>query len=515
MKPADFVKEPWKQASMHEAYSSSFLNMSPAPEYATGEVVLASTYRQVGFEQAAVTERKVPVNGRAFQKALSKGKRPRNEGGASSIEVDAWRRIVVGTLRSPKQPNQASKRFLQISPIVPDACLYSLSARLAGNPWNPGALVAKIIQFGEVSSDSVQDLWNRLFEALSVQQNDDIWARFLQQEFESWRTSPMKDAWSAPRTIEANDSATKWHGCSTSTPAERFTRDLSSILHLKTHLTRRQWVSLLEATLRLGTVSHVLWTCHANGECFENARKVLRGMSPPSLDQLKESFSPRQGFWRYGQLASATLTSSATEYARARAGINLLLHQLQEWHGPRSLGRCLDNLRSIHEWLQWLASIRETCDVGQFQSMYQGMIGTEARVVSGRSGISSNVKEFLRHVSGQRQTAEPGLDSYDQGYILAKAGSHRSARWSVSLGPVAVLAVVHGCTHGTRGPRTIDDFCRHLGEYGLEVESQEIPGSPLGQTLRNLGLVLDSPDAEGGMVIVNPFTLKASKAGDS
>ena len=33
----------------------------------------------------------------------------------------------------------------------------------------------------------------------------------------------------------------------------------------------------------------------------------------------------------------------------------------------------------------------------------------------------------------------------------------------------------------------------------------------LGQTLRNLGLVLDSPDAEGGMVLINPFELMAEE----
>jgi len=75
----------------------------------------------------------------------------------------------------------------------------------------------------------------------------------------------------------------------------------------------------------------------------------------------------------------------------------------------------------------------------------------------------------------------------------------------VSLGPVSVLSLVHSCTHGARGPKTIDNFCQHLGEYGIEISAQEVSDSMLGKTLRNLGLVLDSPDAEGGMVLVNPF----------
>ena len=106
----DFVSNPWKKGSVHKAYESSFLHMRPAPEYASGEVLLASTYRHVGFSSAEVSEGKVPKLGREFQKKIQSGK----DISKSGVNPEAWRRIVPGTLRSPKQPNQAAKRFLQI-----------------------------------------------------------------------------------------------------------------------------------------------------------------------------------------------------------------------------------------------------------------------------------------------------------------------------------------------------------------------------------------------------------------
>lgn len=511
MDPVEFMKNPWAKGSIHGAYAESFLHMRPAPEYASGEVVLASTYRQVGFDPNVVTEGKVPATGREFQKQLDKGRRPIKDEMGTGIDVEAWRRIITGTLRSPKQPNQTAKRFLQISPVVPDATLYSLSARLSANSWNPGALVARIVQFGERSEASAQELWNELFHALSVGDEDDIWARFLQAEFSSWRAKSMENPWSSPRTLERDDAVQSWHSSSTDIPASRFVSDLSKILSLKNYLTRRQWISMVEATLRLGTASHILWTCHANAECFRLARSALHGSAPLDLEQLSHRIGVGRGFWRYGQYASTTLTNSATDFVKARAGLNLLLHQLEASFGTARLGGCLSNLKSIGAFLEWLGEVRDRFDLDAFRSGYQSVIEADQRLVAGKKGISSNVKEFLRHVLGQRQTAEPGLDSYDQGYFLAKKGSHKSARWAVGLGPVSVLALVHACTHNTRGPRTVDDFCRHLGEYGLEVESQDIPGSALGQTLRNLGLVLDSPDAEGGMVVVNPFELVAEE----
>ena len=502
----DFLNSPWASNSLHEIYTNSFLHMRPAPEYASGEVVLASTYRYVGFTGSEISEGKVPKLGRDFQKLISKGKRARNQED-TGVEPEAWNRIITGTLRSPKQPNQTSKRFLQISPVVPDASIYSLSARLSSNSWNPGALVAKVIQFGEASSENAQNHVNSLFHSLSVGEGDDIWARFLQKEFETWRPSSIKSAWLEPRELVVEDAITDWHKSSVRSPAVRFSKDLSRVITLKKHLTRRQWVSMLEATLRLGTASHIFWLCRANQECFLLMRRALEGLEVPGKENLESIFGMRKGFWRYGQYSSNSIRDYSTGFVKARVGMNIILHQLADIFGDSLDAYSLNNIEKIHEFIAFLATpeVREKFDMVLFHKNYQDVIESDPRIVTGKKGISSNVKEFLQHVLAQRQTAEPGLDSYDQGYYLAKNSSSKSARWIVSLGPVSVLSLVHSCTHGARGPKTIDNFCQHLGEYGIEISAQEVSDSMLGKTLRNLGLVLDSPDAEGGMVLVNPF----------
>ena len=130
----DYIDNPWSKGSLSNAYQSSFLHMRPAPEYASGEVLLASTYRNVGFSNDLVSEGKVPKLGREFQKRIQSGKKVSSFSG-TDMGPEVWQRIVTGTLRSPKQLNQAAKRFLQVSPVVPDAAIYSLSARLSANSW--------------------------------------------------------------------------------------------------------------------------------------------------------------------------------------------------------------------------------------------------------------------------------------------------------------------------------------------------------------------------------------------
>jgi hypothetical protein len=504
MTPEEFASDnPLKND--HSVYEQCFLRMEPAPEMANGEVVLASLYRNIGFSKN-VTEGKVPKLGRDFYKRLERG-RQSNEG--TGIGVDTWKAIVMGSLRSPRTPQQTATRFLQVCPLVPDAAAYSLSARLSGSPWNPGQLVARMICQGEPDETRAREMWNTLFHQLSVDDEDDVWARFLEQEFSSWRPEELIEEWRKPNELPQDVSSLSWTSGTAKIPANQFVRDLGQVMLLKQLLTRRQWISIVESILRLGTASHVLWICHANDVCWSIVRDVLRGGSPPEAEEILRRLTRDALFWQYGQLAVGTIKEFARNYVVARTGLNLLLWHCDELDVTATATRPdlpLSNVDSIGRFATFLARIREEFPVDKFWDNFRKAVEIDPRMVACKRGsVSANVVDFLRHVLGQRQTTEQGMDSYDQGFYLRKRGPYRSAPWIFSLGPVSVLTLVHCCTQAMKGPRTVEDFCGHLSGYGITVEAQDVPGSDLGRTLRNLGLVLDSPDAEGGMVILSPF----------
>lgn len=499
MTPEEFIQNPWKDANGHPQYKESFLNMRPAPEYASGEVLLASLYRNVGFSEN-VSEGKVPAHGRELAKRLERGRRP-GGGQGTGMGIDNLKNLLSGALSSPKQPNQTTRRFLQLCPLIPDAAIYSLSARLSSNSWNPGELVARLIGFGEPDRVRVDERWRDLFHHLSVGQNDDVWARFLNKEFLSWRTDELRNEWKPPLSAGSWPAIDHWHHGAASIPARQFVRDLDHTLSLKQRLTRRQWISLIESILRLGAASHVLWLCRAGAVFSDAIMAVINGGPPPSETELRRSFDIGDPFWRYGQVAGRTIKGSARDFVMSRLTINLLL-----WHCESLVPEhSLSSIQSMSAFLAHLASVRPQLRLEEYRQHLHKAIDDNPRVVAGKEGIGSNIIEFVRHVLGQRQTSESGMDSYDQGYYLRKRGSYATAPWIVSLGPVSVLTLVHCCTHLAKGPRTVEDFCRHLANYGIEIRAQDVPRSDLGQTLRNLGLVLDSPDAEGGMVLVSPF----------
>ena len=476
--------------------------MSPSVEYANGEVLLAATYRAVGSD--IKLENSVSKLGRQFLRQIEQGRRPKTkiDKKGTGISVEDWKSIIQDTLRSPKQPNQSARRFLQISPLIPDASLYSLSARLSNNPWNPGELVKKLVHFGTESHEDAQDIWLQIFSALKVDAMDDAWANFLDTEFRCWRPSDCATYFSSSSQLGPDEIVENWRLDDSTTPARQFCADLRSIMKLKPELTRRQWITLIETTIRLGAASHTMWTAFYNKRVADSLLAAARG---EKWDALEAGDYLDRPSLMVDQYVSGQLKGIAVDSERARLTINLLLFYLTEKYGADYTQDVLQNLERINEFAEKVSGAFDSDEMLKLTSILQGLLESEPRRFQCKTGPAKNALEFLQHSLQQRRTSETGLEAYDQGFYLAKRGEHRNARWEVALGPVAVIALVHSCTSRGVMNANMDDLVNHLRRYGFGLEQDEREKSSLVGTLRALGLVLDSPDAEGGMVLVRPF----------
>lgn len=495
MSLSDFKVTPWSRS--HRRYSAGALAMVPAPEYATSEVVLSSLYRVIGLPH--VTERSVPPQGTLLQGLMRRAREKKSAASVGSLDVDAFDTLLNSVLESPKRSNQSAKRFLQVTPLVPQLALFSGAPRLAGSPWTPGLLVRRMIWLGATSEAAAAATWRRLFDALGVGESDDVFARFVQAEVEAWLPEP---AWTfvpaaddMPGSVEAGGGAF---------PASRFVQDLDSIIASKPSLTRRQWTSLLEAVLRLGTVAHVMWLCELHARVWACLSEALDGGGPSSAEEARTRMFPaRFSFLPLSNKPLPGIRDSISRYLAARLGINAVLWTLAE-----SGVEPADLLGSAGGLAEACAQVREDCTGAkaiEIRSVVEELVDRETRTLLCRRGIGSNITEFVTYSLQQRQTANPRLRGYDQGYLLKKRGSHSSSPWTVSLGPVATIALVHCSLAGVAGPRSVHRLAQHLAGYGIMMDHRDIPQNELGHQLRMLGLVLDSPDAESGMLLVPPF----------
>jgi hypothetical protein len=246
--------------------------------------------------------------------------------------------------------------------------------------------------------------------------------------------------------------------------------------------------------------------CDVNYAVWLAIKRILSADEPaPKIDEVRKRIvSSNDRFLTYGNPAVPIARDFASRYLIARIGINAVLWQLN------AMGDEVHSIASCEElslFLKKVAQRKSELKAAGVEAMVTELQEGEknARTIACKKGIGSNLVEFVRHVLGQRQTANETLRGYDQGYILRKKAEYASAPWIVSMGPVAILALVHCCLRDAAGPRSIQKLCHHLGSYGIHVNRDDVTASDLGRKLRMLGLVLDSPDAESGMLLIPPF----------
>ena len=496
---ANFKENPWRNAD--PTYDdTAFFRQNPAPENATGEVILSSLYRIAGFKDC--TERDVNEVGRNFLRRTQMPSQQKKYG--SKLSMSEWQIVMGEVLESPKQKNQASKRVLQMIPIVPDVALYSGAARLSGNPWNPGKLIQQMIIQGGGDWLAAQKLWNELFPALDVTENDDIWAQWLSQEFIIRRESAT--VWAQVPILKGDKDGPLPAGekKEISYPAKQFCHDLHATLMAKNLMTRRQWITLLESVLRLGSVSHVLWLCDVNARLWGCVKGLIEGGSTPSRRELISECITCSGrvYYKYGAPALPAIRDLVSRYLVARIGLNAVLWTLREEKiDVGSLGSIKDTIEFLDQVVQNRTKLVKRGVLNDVQNLQD----SEARTLACKRGIGSNILEFCRYTLGQRQTIDATLGGYDQGYFLRKRGDYPSAPYIFSMGPAAILSFVHCGLFTAVGPKSIQVLRRHMDKYGVQLSGDDVSAGEMGHRLRILGLILDSPDAESGMLLVSPF----------
>lgn len=501
----------------HPVYEASLLYPTAA-EWSTGEVLLAAAYRRLLL---GITESVVDLENIVRTPPLM----PAAVGGR-----EVWMPLLTerGGIASPLRHGQFSPTASrQLMPLVPTV------ARIAGvlgkrprSRWNPSNLLLETIGAGSGKTGG-EALVVALGEALDVTAADDVLARFvedsLQQGLQALPPTPPPF-----RALSLDDDRLRAHrsagaGPKRFCPAERFCADLPAILSTKGLLTRRQWTVLVESLLRLGLGMHVLWTCNANIIIWRQVLSAASGDAPPTAGTVEtavwESHDETMPLLELGANAKPLIERMIEQYAYARTGLNLLLCKLDEegvpWPDASPLGFRSNPAKSAPEAIaEFLAHIHahrqaiHTGDAGQWlrtrvSELFDSHEDLRA-LAQRKSGYAKNLFEFARHSLGQIKADEPDQRCYDLSYLLAYTDERRPL--PVQPGPAMLVMLVHACCAVNPDiPVSLDDFRRHLGDYGLRVPAGELVHGKTGQDLSMLGLVVDSPDAAGGRLLVRPL----------
>lgn len=517
MQLQEFETEPTKKR--HPAYDASLL-YTTAPEWSTGEVLLAAACRRLLL---GIGESTVDLDNITRAPALM----PTAVGGPQ-----VWTPLLTerGGIASPLRHGQFSPTASrQLMPLVPT--ISRIAGVLGKRPrsrWNPSNLLLDTIGAGSGKAAG-EALVRALGEALEVTASDDVFARFVEDSLRQGlqAVTPAPQAAAPYRTLSLDDDRTRAFrpptGSRRRCPAERFCGDLPTILATKPSLTRRQWTVLLEAMLRLGLGMHVLWTCNANIVAWEFVLSAASGNAPPSTTEVAaavwETHDEARPLLEVGANAEPLIERMIEQYAYARTGLNLLLCRLDDagvpWSVATPIGFSIqpasDAPTALAAFFAHVHAHRQAIDATDAGIWLRAQVGRlfDARddlraLAQCNSGYTKNLYEFARHSLGQVKAKDPDQRCYDLSYLLAFSDDRKPQ--PVQPGPAMLVTLVHACCAANPAiPVSLDDFHRHLGEYGLRVPAGELVHGKTGRDLAMLGLVVDSPDAAGGRLLVKPF----------
>jgi len=246
---------------------------------------------------------------------------------------------------------------------------------------------------------------------------------------------------------------------------------------------------------------------------------------------LWQSHRDTNSFLEFGHNADLLIRRLLEKYVHARFGLNLLFCLLEAagrpWLPTQAVGYSrtvgISAPSAIKLFLEHVSNSRTILDAASISyggaSVSQWLPATCAALLEEhsslakcQSGFTSNILEFARYSLGQVETEDPEKKSYDQAYLLANlaGGRRRKPLWVTQPGPAMLISLVHACCHAQGDiPATTEDFRSHLADYGLRVPTGELATGRVGTDLENLGLVIDSPDAAGGRLLVDPFYLSS------
>ena len=512
----------------------AFFQFPVIPEYLPSEALMASCYRALGF--ASLRDVSVSQNGKALWKLVS----TEEEIPPAPFNRNEVRRLLRDVLLSPEDPSQKRGQkypdFLFLAPLVPATALFSNPIRLnrnanssGGTPWNVDTLLKALISYSSLDNADNENLWNCLFSALSVQDDnkDDFFARIiehlLQEYAKQLKESGRVDAANLPVwTKNQNDIASQGkqflhfsdrEAFSGQSPLDEIRNGLRLVLDLKPMFSRWQWLTILDAHLRMSMMAFMMWLLDLHHVASLAIQRYVLGEKQipaiPSRDFIQQLCSEshedcKEDFFFYGEGFSKAQVRIVTRYARDMIRIAFFLDAAKELNPVKFNSLDWSTVEGFVSSLKSFVPEFHAPEIRKdFEKGYVAIADAEKNVLNYRKGRLKHFLEFfavLRQktvIDGQRDFIR-----YDQSFFVRKKGRYSRAPFIVDLGSVSCFTVAYCCANGRRVfPKK--DLKAYLEKFFIKIRSAH--NDQFVGHLKGLGLTMDSPDADDGLMILNPF----------
>lgn len=490
--------------------ADAFFRFMRIPEQCSGEMLSAELQREFCFQP--LDDAMIQNTGSRFLKELRKSSDP------DAVWLSHFFETVA---RYPVPSRQAAKHDIAyVIPFIPVIASFSTPRRVTkrnegdtneqDRSWKPGPFIKECLSYC-MPLNCLDEFFKEVQRAVFVSNEDDLFARFMTEKIEI----ALQKYLDLKITERFSQDAYK-HGRECFMPQavrdrifiapfKRFADDVKAILSVKSHVSRRQFMAMLESIIRIGTAAHVLWLCNINKRLEKDLFALFRnGEDMFSKEQLFDALNmPATGILSYGMNFQARMKEFFKAYEYSTKRLSFLLYRLSEvtllpaeiydWSTPESF---VNSVNDIKEYIKSHPSFLTDYEV-DFSRHYRESIKKYTLKIDCQA---THLLRFVQTALSQNnQPSDERYSRYDQSYLLRhRTHSNRSAL-IVNAGAVTLTSLVHCCSC-SNSTVLLSNLIDAMLAYGVTIP----PGETLEtfkMQLRELGLTIDSPDAESGMVL--------------
>jgi hypothetical protein len=459
----------------------------------TPEVLISSLIRELKIQNIQTNEKNAWENSKKLKNLLNTSTKSH-----ANIPFQKWSYIFenyTASIRSRDRNNKRSE-YIYFNPIIPEFAKYGHAARFKGNPWNPGGMLVEEIYLGCKSEMEWESIQLKLKIALSVDEKDDLWSRFIQN-----KTSELSELITTIHGENEQLEQTKLYKFSPKFKERllildtkpqiniTFVKQLNVLLDLKSKFSRHRWMSILQSYLRFGAFLLILnkltYSVNFIDLLINNSEykeeDIFKTTKVKLGDKRKELIEDRLVNYMYSNLQIFLINDLVIKSAESK--IKDIFYQIKKklFNGETDLLEINSiAMKKLH---------------GEYKEDFRFT----------KNDTMKNIREFLEYVGRDRSVNNKSVNG-DIGYIYTIPKNSKSYVVEFGLGLTYTLILLAGQnTPSINNTLTANEFINFLKDFGLELTSMDFNDGPLRNSLKNLGLLMESPDSELGVSIKKIF----------
>jgi hypothetical protein len=421
------------------------------------------------------------------------------------------------SLSVPTSESQLKQKKFWVSPLVPEIGNYGLAARNVGQPWNPGAFILEIIANYSSDIDQFVELIKNLILALEVQDKDnDIWSLCVKNEF-----AHISENLGLSQGASFNEQYFRDFYQNKNRPEKKllhfseFARntiiDIQNIINLKNRLTRQKWIGFFEGFIRLTMFNHIIYTLNFSKNYFNFLEEKLNQGSTQVLNEdfykfINLGFNINDVRIKVGTARKDYIRENIESFAYFNSLVSELLNHcgysnFKDFDSEYEFTRISEDI---------LKTIQSQENLKNFKIQFQN--DNEIELLKFNENFSSlkNIKESLGYLCSRKSSSKEKYIS-DVNFLFDKSGNNLNSPYylKISSGLISTLtSLIFLRKEDTNSFISGLEFIKGLNEYNIQLSINDISSGDIKNTMLSLGIVIDCPDTEGGVLIIKPAWIK-------